>query len=300
MKRTTDPPRRPSADAPPAPRVEAAACARHLRLKLDPHAWRGPLGNWGGRGTGSSVDFQDHRPYVPGDDPRHIDWAAYARSGQTIMKLYREEVSPRVDLLIDTSPSMSLTPAKRHLTQTLLHFCVESALGLGASLRLHLLDGPRVETIDPARTRAPDWTLPAASPGGSHAPDPSRVPLRGGSLRIYLSDLLYTLPPPDLLAPLRAHDGSLMLFCPADPREARPDWRHNMELIDCEQRTTRRQRVDPALLRRYREAYARHLQAWCDAATRYGVRLARLSSETPLAAALGAEPLHAGLVETWD
>ena len=278
--------------------MAAAACARHLRLKLDPRAWRGQLGNWSGSGTGSSVDFQDHRPYVPGDDPRHIDWAAYARSGQTIMKLYREEVSPRVDLVADASPSMRLTPAKQRVTEALLHFCLESATTLGASTRLYLLAGSRVERIDPARTRAPDWT-PFAVPANTHAPDLSRVPFRGGSLRLFISDLLYTLPPAEVLAPLPARDGSAMIFRPYDPREARPDWRDNMELVDCERRVSRRQRVDAALLRRYREAYDRHMEAWRDHAIRYGLRLARVSTATPLAEGLCAEPLHSGLVETW-
>ncbi|MEJ6642028.1 MAG: DUF58 domain-containing protein [Akkermansiaceae bacterium] len=39
---------------------------------------------------GSALYFQDHRAYSPGDDPRHINWQAYARTGQYTMKLYRE------------------------------------------------------------------------------------------------------------------------------------------------------------------------------------------------------------------
>ena len=48
-----------------------------------------------GSGTGSSLDFQDHRAYSPGDDPRHINWQAYARTGSYTMKLFREEVRPQ-------------------------------------------------------------------------------------------------------------------------------------------------------------------------------------------------------------
>jgi uncharacterized protein (DUF58 family) len=33
-----------------------------------------------GRGAGSSLEFQEYRQYVPGDDIRHLDWAAYART----------------------------------------------------------------------------------------------------------------------------------------------------------------------------------------------------------------------------
>ena len=65
-----------------------------------------------GVGAGSSIDFQDHSPYLPGDDPRYIDWRAYARTGHYIMKLYREEVSPLLDLVLDVSPSLFFEPAK--------------------------------------------------------------------------------------------------------------------------------------------------------------------------------------------
>src|ERR1700733_11860114 len=80
--------------------------AQRLRLPFRSRTWRGHSGNWLGAGIGSSIDFQDHRPYLPGDDPRYIDWQAYARTGNYTMKLYREEVSPLVDLVLDVTPSM--------------------------------------------------------------------------------------------------------------------------------------------------------------------------------------------------
>ena len=40
---------------------------------------------------------------MPGDDLRHVDWAAYARSDSLNIRLYREEVAPRLDLLIDVA-----------------------------------------------------------------------------------------------------------------------------------------------------------------------------------------------------
>jgi uncharacterized protein (DUF58 family) len=110
-----------------------------LRLPLRGGHWRGSGGTVLGQGTGSSIDFQDQRAYVPGDDPRHINWQATARTGNTTMKLFRQEVTPRVDLLLDLSSSMYLTPAKSQRTWELIYFCIESSLRLGSSLRLHLL-----------------------------------------------------------------------------------------------------------------------------------------------------------------
>ena len=109
-----------------------------VRLPLRNRTWRGEGGNWQGAGIGSSIDFQDHRPYLPGDDPRYIDWQAYARTGHYSMKLYREEVSPRVDVALDVSESMLFDDAKRErCAGTVSLFSAESALQAGSSLRCH-------------------------------------------------------------------------------------------------------------------------------------------------------------------
>src|SRR4051794_30985311 len=102
------------------------SASEHLGLPFRSRTWRGQAGAWVGVGSGSSIDFQDHRPYLPGDDPRYIDWRAYARTGHYIMKLYREEVSPLVDLVLDASASMFFDSAKAHRTLELFAFAAES------------------------------------------------------------------------------------------------------------------------------------------------------------------------------
>ena len=51
-------------------RRDGLDAARRFRLPFARQAWRGAAGGWQGSGAGSSIDFQDHRAYVPGDDPR--------------------------------------------------------------------------------------------------------------------------------------------------------------------------------------------------------------------------------------
>ena len=127
----------------------ARKAAAHLRLPFHRQSWRGTVGNWMGAGIGSSIDFQDHRPYLPGDDPRYIDWQAYARTGHYIMKLYREEVSPRLDLIFDTSASMQLGEDKAARALELLYFCLESAARAGASGKapINLLPRPKTRPV---------------------------------------------------------------------------------------------------------------------------------------------------------
>ena len=55
---------------------------------------------------GSSVEFAQHREYVPGDDIRHIDWRAYARTERYTVKEFQQETNFIAYLLVDASASM--------------------------------------------------------------------------------------------------------------------------------------------------------------------------------------------------
>lgn len=56
---------------------------------------------------GFSVEFAQHRPYVAGDDIRHLDWKVYGRSDKLYLKQYEQETSLDLVLLVDCSGSMS-------------------------------------------------------------------------------------------------------------------------------------------------------------------------------------------------
>jgi uncharacterized protein (DUF58 family) len=55
---------------------------------------------------GFSVEFVQHREYVPGDDIRHIDWKSYGRSERYTIKQYEQETNFTAYLLLDGSKSM--------------------------------------------------------------------------------------------------------------------------------------------------------------------------------------------------
>src|SRR5258708_3645044 len=55
---------------------------------------------------GSSVEFADYKEYVPGDDPKRIDWRAYGRSRRLFVRQYEMETDMVVYLLVDISASM--------------------------------------------------------------------------------------------------------------------------------------------------------------------------------------------------
>jgi len=55
---------------------------------------------------GYSVEFAQHRPYVAGDDLRHLDWKVFGRSDKLHLKQYEQETNLDLMLLVDASGSM--------------------------------------------------------------------------------------------------------------------------------------------------------------------------------------------------
>jgi uncharacterized protein (DUF58 family) len=56
---------------------------------------------------GFSVEFAEHRQYVPGDDIRHVDWKVWSKTDKLYLKQYDEETNLLMYLLLDTSESMA-------------------------------------------------------------------------------------------------------------------------------------------------------------------------------------------------
>jgi uncharacterized protein (DUF58 family) len=56
---------------------------------------------------GFSVEFAEHREYVPGDDIRHVDWKVWSKTDKLYLKQYEEETNLLSYMLVDTSESMA-------------------------------------------------------------------------------------------------------------------------------------------------------------------------------------------------
>ncbi|MFM9058690.1 MAG: DUF58 domain-containing protein [Planctomycetaceae bacterium] len=279
----------------------ARAAAAVARLPLRAGQWTGAAGGILGRGTGSSIDFQDQRQYVPGDDPRHINWQAFARTGAWTMKLYREEVTPRIDLVLDQSGSMFLDEPKETRAWEVAYLCLESGLQLGGHVRLHVLG--RAAAEPPVewpleRALAHEWPDRTAPPEpATLAAQVARVPLRAGSLRVLVSDLLDESPPAAVVSALTAGRGRAVVLAPFARSEAEPDWEGNVDFEDAERATRSRQHVSPETLARYREAYRRHFALWREECLRRGVAFARVADAGDLLAALRGEAVATGAIE---
>lgn len=279
----------------------ALAAAARFRLPLRSRVWRGQAGEFTGGGTGSSLDFQDHRAYSPGDDPRHINWQAYARTGSYTMKLFREEVRPVIDLILDVSESLFFDEAKAARTAELFYLVTESSQAAGASLAIHLVRGDARLALDPSTLRSHTWLekareLKPADP--SAAPDLSRIPLWANAIRVLISDLLFAADPDPILRHLGQRHSSVVIFCPYLESEANPDWSGNYEFIDPELHSRNPHRIEPGTLRRYKEAYANHFSIWKTTAIRHQTALVRIPSEPDLIPTLYQHALRANALES--
>jgi uncharacterized protein (DUF58 family) len=82
-----------------------------LLRRLEWRARKRLRGNLSGRHTspekGASVEFAEHRPYAPGDDPRTLDWRVMARNDRNVVKQFIEETNLRATLVLDLSGSMA-------------------------------------------------------------------------------------------------------------------------------------------------------------------------------------------------
>jgi uncharacterized protein (DUF58 family) len=81
---------------------------RRLQLRLRQPLRGGTEGRHPSRTRGAGLMFAENRPYVPGDDPRAINWPLTARTGEPIVKCFESSHELILWLVVDPSPSMFL------------------------------------------------------------------------------------------------------------------------------------------------------------------------------------------------
>lgn len=277
--------------------ASAQATAAVLGLPFRLAGWRGSSGIQRGIGIGSSADFQDHRLYARGDDLRHVNWSAYARTDTLVIKQHRQEACPQVDLVVDGSASALAFPDKARRFLETLFFIVASAARGGASLKVWIAsDSGPCQAADPAALLS--GRLPATfKPGRVGSENLRLVPLRGGSMRVLLSDLLFPGRPEDVLRPFAAAAGAVLVLVPYADEEASPPWSGPVELSDPESSGLSRQEADDRVLRQHAAAYGSHFGLWREGARRVRAGFARIGAAGSLAQSLRAEALASGAVE---
>lgn len=235
----------------------------------------GPLSRSGpgiGNRAGSSLEFRDYRGYEPGDDLRHIDWHAYARSDELTVKLYREEVTPHLDLLIDGSRSMALDgSSKARATLALAGFLASAATTAGYSHSGWLLSG-EVVPMGSLNKRRDEWEKvefeSRIPPVAALASAATQVKPRG--IRILVSDLLWNADPERIVRQLAERAATAIVIQVLASTDSEPPYNGHFQLIDSETGEGREVRVDAARIEFYRNNLTRLQGHWSDACRSLG------------------------------
>ncbi len=93
---------------------------------------------------GFSVEFSEHRKYVPGDDLKDLDWNVYAKTDKYYLKKFQAETNVTGYLVMDLSASMAYT-FRQELTKFEYAICLAAALGY---LMIHQQDPVGLITFD--------------------------------------------------------------------------------------------------------------------------------------------------------
>lgn len=196
---------------------------------------------------GFSAEFSEHRPYMPGDPLRDLDWKAYAKTDRLYVKRYEEETNLKSYLLLDISASMDFragAPLSKFryatsLAAALAYLMLKQRDAVALLLYHHQIESfvpPRsvqshlqvlLKTIDQAQPQSETHMAPAFHDLAE------RISRRG--LVIVLSDLLDD--PTEVLKGLRhfRHLGhEVIVFHLLDPRERDLDFRDETRFYDLE------------------------------------------------------------------
>jgi uncharacterized protein (DUF58 family) len=221
---------------------------------------------------GVSAEFIDHRPYVVGDDLRHLDWHLFGRLEELFLKLYREEENLHLTLLVDTSASMAYRPegVGRGLSKRTYALQVAAALaylGLSNMDRVNLV--PFSNQLGEARWRVKGRAQAHAifdllreldgQPGGETdlrtvaKAFVTRERRRG--VVVVLSDFYDREGYGPALKMLRQRKHEVFAIHVVDPQERDPAVRGDLRLVDSETGAAREVVVTDTLRARYREAF---------------------------------------------
>lgn len=246
---------------------------------------------------GFSLDFAEHRPYMPGDDIRRIDWKLFGRTDRHYIKLFEAETNANFAVLLDVSRSMAYTSHSvtkldyaRYLASALLFFSNRQRDRVG----LVTFDHQVVEYVPPSMKNM-DTALHVLDRTEAGRPGALKEPLltiterlgRKGIL-VLVSDF-YEEPDAVMSAvlPLRARGHDVIVFHVMDPAERDFPFPDASGFEDME--TGEQIPVIPAKLRdEYRRLVENHLAELERRFTGSGVDYRVLDTSRPLDVALFA------------
>ncbi len=222
---------------------------------------------------GFSIEFAEHREYVPGDDLRYMDWKVFGRSDKLYLKQFEDETNLLAYLVLDSSGGMAYQGPKAPWSKWHYGQCLAAAL---AWLVLRHHDAVSLALCDDQLRRfvplgggtahlenvlqVLDQTQPQGSTSLGRALSELAGRLSRRGIVVLMSDLFDDWE--SIMRGLRAlrflrHD--VVVFQVLDPAEVEFDFQEPMRFLGLEE--ARRVAVDPRALR---EGYLREFQAFSE------------------------------------
>lgn len=239
---------------------------------------------------GESVEFADHRNYVPGDDLRFLDWNILARLDKLFLKRFLEEEDLHVSLLVDASASMDWgTPNKslyvRRVAAALAHIGLSNfdrvslyAFADGLTRRLAGVRGRRmavkaIEFLARWECAGVSNLAEACKQFAIHHPQPGIV--------LVLSDFFDKGGYEQAFRYLLGRNFDLYAMQVLSPDEVDPSLVGDLQLRDVEDGDLAEVTISRALLNRYQrnlQAYCAELKEYC---TRRGIHYLFTKTDVP-------------------
>lgn len=252
---------------------------------------------------GFSVEFKEHRSYVPGDDIRTIDWKLFGKTDRLYIREHEEETNLRCTILLDSSGSMAYTGSRSQGTSK-HEYAVKTAAVL-SYLMLHQQDSVGLVTFN---DRVRKYIPPRAQPKHLRAiiselqlqkPEKetelgdvfhemvSKIHRRG--LLIIISDLFGDVEQlMKSLAHFRHANHDIVIFQIWDPDELDFPFRQWTQFASLEM-AANRHLVDPAQIRRaYLEKLTQFREQLAKGCNRHRISLVPLMTDQPHADSLAA------------
>ncbi len=212
---------------------------------------------------------------------RFIDWGIYARTDRLTVKLFREEVTPHLDLILDGSRSMNLeNTAKANAVARLAALLATSAANAQCTQAVWL-SGEGFQ-------RLPNDTLPPSAwdkleLDSRRTPEQSLAILppkfRRLGVRVLVSDLLWPGEPLALLRRLRDGAAALFVIQLLGREDASPPEHGNLRVVDSETGDESEIYIDSSVARQYAENLAQLQQSWNDACRQCGAHMTTIVAE---------------------
>lgn len=249
--------------------------ARRLQLSVQRVAPRGRFADRRSRDRGTGIEFEDHRPYTPGDDLRAVDWHLQRRLGRLFVRVFEQQEDLPLYFLVDRSRSAFLeNPSRAEAGYRATVLMAAASLFQHDSVGLFAYDDDLDVVARPAAGRdrvvALADRLAALEPGGGT--NLARALHRFGAMRLRPGTVVLVgdFFDPEGIEPVIEALGRvrhrLLLVQLTRPSDAEPTLAGDLRLVDCETGREQDVSITPAVREAYRaeyQAFEERLASFC-------------------------------------